>query len=98
MTGISKKLEECLRACLFTDLLHFKGCPYINHKISLQFERYHDHFFDFSQSFYDASSYGSTYKIPSINDGLNPNLKRDVSLWSKNMLLNSADLTAMLLI
>ena len=24
--------------------------------------------------FYDANSYGSTFKIPSINDGLNPNL------------------------
>ena len=64
------------RATRFFDFLHFKGWPFINHKISLQFERYHDHFFDFSKSFYDASSYGSTFKIPSINDGLNPNLKR----------------------
>ena len=32
----------------FFDFLHFKGWPFINHKISLQFERYHDHFFDFS--------------------------------------------------
>ena len=28
--------------------------------------------------FYDATSYGSTFKIPFINDGLNPNLKRGV--------------------
>ena len=27
-----KKLPT--RACLFNDFLHFKGCPYINHKIS----------------------------------------------------------------
>ena len=68
-----KKLPT--RTCLFNDFLHFKGCPYINHKISLRFEPYHDHFFDFSQSFYDASSYGSTFRIPSINDEFNPNLK-----------------------
>ena len=24
------------RACLFYDFLHFKGCPYLNHKISWQ--------------------------------------------------------------
>ena len=53
--------------------LHFKGCPYINHKISLRFEPYHDHFFDFSQSFYDASSYGSTFKKVIFNDGFNLN-------------------------
>ena len=41
-----KKLST--RACLFNVFLHFKGCSFINHKISLQFERYHDHFFDFS--------------------------------------------------
>ena len=34
--------------------------------------------------FYDASSYGSTFKIPSINDGLNPNLKRGVYMCVKN--------------
>ena len=33
------------RACLFYDFLHFKGWPYINHKISLQFEHYFEHFF-----------------------------------------------------
>ena len=26
------------RACLFYDFLHFKGCPYLNHKISWQDE------------------------------------------------------------
>ena len=45
----------------------------------MQFERYHDHFFNFSEPVYDASSYGSTFKIPSINNGLNPNLKRDAT-------------------
>ena len=66
-----KKLPT--RTCLFNDFLHFKGCPYINHKISLRFEPYHDHFFDFSQSFYDASSYGSTFKKVIFNDGFNLN-------------------------
>ena len=35
-------------------------------------------FFEFTYFFYDASSYGSTFKIPSINDGLSPNLKRGI--------------------
>ena len=30
-------------------------------------------FFDFSQSFYDASSYGSTFKKVIFNDGFNLN-------------------------
>ena len=33
------------RACLFHDFLHFKGCSFINHKISLQYDLYSEHFF-----------------------------------------------------
>ena len=41
--------------------------------------------------FYDASSYESTFKIPSINDGLNPNLKRgEISAWALSCLLPSS--------
>ena len=36
------------RICLFYDFLHFKGCPYINHKISLRYDLYFEHFFGFS--------------------------------------------------
>ena len=35
---------------------------FLNHKISLQFERYFEYFFASSQPFYDACSYGSTFK------------------------------------
>ena len=43
-----------------------------------QFEPYHDHFFDFSQTFYDASSYGSTFKKVIFNDGFNLNQNHGV--------------------
>ena len=42
--------------------------PYINHKISLQFERYFVHFFASSYPFYDTCSYGSTFKRVFFND------------------------------
>ena len=56
------------RASLFQDCLHFKGWPYINHKISLQFEHYFENFFASSYPFYDACSYGSTFKRVLFNE------------------------------
>ena len=67
---VSKEYQKRLKK---VGILRVKGCPYINHKISLRFEPYHDHFFDFSQSFYDASSYGGIFKKVIFIDGFNLN-------------------------
>ena len=77
-------------ACLFYDFLRFKGWPYINHKISLSYDLYFDHFFGFSYPFHDANSYGSTIKIPSISDVLNSNLRRVGVLERQNLILFQA--------
>ena len=48
-------------------------------------------FFWFLWSFYDDSSYGSTFKIPSINDGFNPNLNwgaTNMNLLNTSVILN----------
>ena len=41
------------RACLFEDFLHFKGWPYINHKISIDFADKFMIFFGLLDLFYD---------------------------------------------
>ena len=51
----------------FRILCIWRWWPYINHKISLLYDLYFDHFFGFSLPFYDAISYGSTFKIPCFN-------------------------------
>ena len=61
-----KKLPT--KASLFQAFLHFKGCPCINHKISLWYDLYFEHFFGFSYPFHDASSYGSTFKRVYVNE------------------------------
>ena len=51
----------------------FLGVPIYKSQNILRFEPYHDLFFDFSQSFYDTSSYGSAFKKVISNDGFNLN-------------------------
>ena len=45
------------RACLFHDFLHFKGCPYINHKISLRCNLYFEHFFGLVWEYFNLKSF-----------------------------------------
>ena len=50
--GLVDSLQKSpTRACLFRDFLHFKGCSYINHKISLQYDLYSEYFLAFHNLF-----------------------------------------------
>ena len=78
--------------CLVYDLMHFKGCPHINHKISCNLSCKLTIFLAFYNLFMILHSlYGGTFKIPSINDAFNPNLKQGVlntcSIWDNEKMI-----------